>query len=73
MMRSAATLGLVLAVVVGLLALTQFASIQGSLQGLTTGPLNTYLGTLQFFWVMLVVLIALGGLASVIALYFGRR
>ncbi len=67
-MRSAAALGLVMAIVVGLLSLTQLGSIQGSLQGLTTGALNTYLGTLQFFGVLLVVLIALGGLASVVVL-----
>jgi len=72
-MRSAAALGLVMAIVVGLLSLTQFASIQSALQGLTTGALNTYLGSFQFIGVLLVVLIALGGLASVLALYWGRR
>ncbi len=73
LMRSAATLGLLLAIVVGLLSLTQFGSIQSALQGLTAGPLNTYLGTMQFVWILLVVLIAVGGLASVIAVFMGRR
>ncbi len=72
-MRSAGTLGLILATVIGLLSLTQFASIQTALQGVTTGPLNTYVGTFQFFGVLLVVLIAITGLASVVAVYFGRR
>jgi len=62
MRKPVGALGLVLAVVLGLLSLTQFGAIQSTLQGLTTGALNTYLGTLQFFWVLLVVLLALTGL-----------
>ncbi len=71
-MRPAATLGLVLATVVGLLSLTQLAQVQSSLQALTTGSLNTYVGTMQFFGVLLVVLIALTGLASVVTIWFRR-
>jgi len=71
-MRTAGTLGLVLASVLGLLALTQFAAIQSSLVSLTSGPLQTYLGTFQFFGVLLVVLIVFGVLASVVALWFRR-
>ena len=57
-----------MAIVVGLLPLTQFAAIQSSLQALTAGALNTYLGSSQFFGVLLVVLMAVGGLASVVVL-----
>ena len=64
-MRTAGALGLVLATVLGLLALTQFAVIQTSLEAVTTGALNTYVGTFQFFGVLLVVLIAVTSLASV--------
>ena len=53
LMRTAGALGLVLAAVFVLLALTQFAAIQSSLEAVTTGSLNTYIGTFQFFGVLL--------------------
>ena len=71
-MRTAGALGLVLAVVFGLLALTQFATIQSNLEAVTTGALNTYVGTFQFFGVLLVVLIAVASLASVVAMFMRR-
>jgi len=70
-MRSVGVMGLVLASVLGLLALTQFAAIQSSLEALTSGPLQTYLGTFQFFGILLVILIAVTGLASVVLIAAG--
>ncbi len=68
-MRTAGALGLILATVFGLLALTQFGDIQTSLEAVTTGSLNTYIGTFQFFGVLLAVLIAVTSLASVVAMF----
>ena len=72
-MRTAGALGLIMAVVFGLLALTQFADIQTSLETVTMGSLNTYIRTFQSFGVLLAVLIAVACLASVVALFMRRQ
>ena len=66
-------LGLVLATVLGLLALSQFGVIQSSLEGLTTGPLRLFLGNLQFIFLLLSVLVVVFLLAGAVSLLLGRR
>ena len=69
-MRMAAALGLIFALVIGLLALTQVSDLQARVVAVTSGPLQDLSGSLSFFWLLAVVAVAVIGLSALIFVAF---
>ncbi len=63
-MRLAGFVGLLFALVIGVLSISEFATLQTSLEALTSGPLSVFIGKFTWLIILAVLLIALALFAS---------
>ena len=62
--RAATGLGFVLAIVSGMLAMSQVNTLQDLSKPITTGAVNTAVGTTTFLMLLVVVVIGVGGIVG---------
>jgi len=63
-MSVVAGLGLLLAIVMGMVAMAQIDSLQDLSKTITTGSVNSLMGTTTFLMLLVVVVIAIGGVVG---------
>ena len=71
-MGAIAGLGLLLTIVMGMVAMAQVDSLQDLSKTITTGSVNTLIGTTTFLMLLVVVVIAIGGIVGAL-MWIGRR
>lgn len=65
-------MGFVLAIVTGMVAISQINSLQDLSKPITTGALNQLIGSTTFIMLLVVVVIAVGGVIAALKLIGGR-
>ena len=72
-MGAIAGLGLILAIVMGMIAMAQIDSLQDLSKLTTSGGVNTLFGTTTFLFLLVVVVVAISGIVGALMWMSGRR
>jgi len=72
LMGAIAGLGLLLAIVMGMMAMAQVNSLQDLSKSITTGSVNQLFGTTTFIFLLVVAVIGIGGVVGAL-MWIGRR